>query len=91
MRIGQFTSFIVDVVACCVVTFLQTSMSSSSSSFVAGFSDKYSKLEVSFSPFVDADADDLTRPQVPCVTQKGPKSWICGNGQKLGAAPSFQH
>jgi hypothetical protein len=32
----------------------------------------------------------VTRPQVPCVTQKGPKSWICGNGQKLGA-PNFQH
>jgi hypothetical protein len=23
--------------------------------------------------------------------KKGPKSWICRNGQKLGAAPSFQH
>jgi hypothetical protein len=33
----------------------------------------------------------VTRPQVPCVTQKGPKSWICGNGQKFGAAPRFQH
>jgi hypothetical protein len=33
----------------------------------------------------------VTRPQVPCVTQKGPKSWICGNGQKLRAAPNFQH
>jgi hypothetical protein len=23
---------------------------------------------------------NMTRPQVPCVTQKGPKSWICGIG-----------
>jgi hypothetical protein len=23
--------------------------------------------------------------------KEGPKSWICGNGQKFGAAPSFQH
>jgi hypothetical protein len=23
--------------------------------------------------------------------KKGLKSWICGNGQKLGAAPNFQH
>ncbi len=35
--------------------------------------------------------EKVTRPQVPCVTQKGPKSWICGIGQKLGAAPNFQH
>jgi hypothetical protein len=58
MRIGLFTSFIVDVAAHGVATFWLTLMSSSSSSFVAWVYDKYLKLEVSFSLFVDADDDD---------------------------------
>ncbi len=33
----------------------------------------------------------MTRPQVPCVIQKGPKSQICGIGQKFGVTLSFQH
>ncbi len=30
-------------------------------------------------------------PSSLCDPKMGPKSWICGNGQKLGVAPSFQH
>jgi hypothetical protein len=48
----------VDVATCGVATFPLTSMSSSSSSSVAGVSDKYSELEVSFSLSVDVNADD---------------------------------
>jgi hypothetical protein len=58
MRIGLFTSFIVDVVARGVATFILTSMSLSSSSFVVGVFDKYLELEVSFSLSMDVDVDD---------------------------------
>jgi hypothetical protein len=58
MRIGLFISFIWDVAARGVVTFLLTSMFLSSSSSIVGVSDKYSELEVSFSLYADIDADD---------------------------------
>ncbi len=58
MKIGLFTSLIVDVAARGVTTFLLTSISSSSSSSAAGVSENYSELEVSFSLSVDANAND---------------------------------
>jgi hypothetical protein len=52
------TSFLVDVTVRGVATFLLTSMFSSSSSYVAKVSDKYSEVEVSSSLLVDANVDD---------------------------------
>jgi hypothetical protein len=44
-----------------------------------------------FSSRFDVSMAEVTCPKFLVWPEKGPKSWICGNGQKLGAASSFQH